>query len=107
KNHPQLRRIEKQAIEGEPALRGDNVDWMPWQTEGLAQGDELVVPGREHDAPVADRSGASQDRIGRDSREPLVNQVFVGLAAAQQRRIVRDRVAAPRLDKDEAYRGQL
>src|SRR2546426_4040056 len=50
---------------------------------------------------------AGQDGVGRDARQPLVNQMFVGGAATERRRIRRSGVAVARSDEHEADRRQL
>ncbi len=54
--------------------------------------------------PAARRFRAGHHRVGRDPRQPLVDQVLVGLAAAEVRGVRRAGVAVGRLHEDEAAR---
>ena len=83
-DHAQLGHVEHQAgVERNAAQRGDDLRRMPRQAQRRAQRDELRVPDREHEVAAAERFGARQHRVGRDARQPLVDQMLVGLAAAE------------------------
>ena len=60
------------------------------------------MPHREHQIVLARRRGACEDAVGIDAGEPLIDQVFVRVAASEDPGIVRTRVALERLHEHSA-----
>ena len=62
----------------------DDLHGMPWEPERRTQLHQLRVPDGEDHSAAADRGGAGEDRLRGDSRQSFVNQVRVGVAAAER-----------------------
>jgi hypothetical protein len=105
-DHAQLGDVEHQSLfERQTLQRGDDLHRMPRQPHRRAQLHELGAPHRQHEVAAANRARACQHGVGRHAREPFVDQMPVGVAAAERRRVPRAGVAVARLHEDEARRG--
>ena len=98
--------VEQLAIDGDTAARGDDLDRMTRLAEGLAQSDELGMPHGKDQAPATNRGRARQHGVGRYAGQPFVDEMLVGLAAAECLRIAGAGIAIERLHEDQVTRRQ-
>ena len=67
-----------------------------------AKFDQLRMPDRKDHPLAAGGGGTGENSVRIHARQPFVDQMLVGIAAAERRGVVGHRVAVPRLDEHEA-----
>src|SRR5262245_9350706 len=65
------------------------------------------MPDRKHELVATRGRRAGKNGVGVHAREPFVNEVLVGLAAAERRWVVRPGVALARLHYDQIRNGNV
>ena len=100
-----LRHVEQEAaIEiHAPASGDDDLSGMAREPELRPERHQLRMPDGKEDLLALRRLSSRHHGIGRDPRQPLVNQMLIDGSAAELRRIVRARVPVARLHEHERY----
>ena len=103
--HPHVRNVEQQSVDVESAaFRHDDLGRMTWQIDRFAERDQLRVPYGEERIPM-DTARSSENSIGRNTRQPFVDQMLIRGAATERAWILPASIAILRLDENQRRRG--
>ena len=95
-------KIEQQrVIELETSKGGDDLDRVPGKPERHPEVNQFRVPHGKHHVASAHGLGARQYRVGGHAREPFIDEVGIGVPAAQHSRIGGGGVSVRRLHEHQ------